>query len=182
MFTKKHDNASRRVFEAVLFAMLGALMLVGDIAMEALPNIHLVGVLTVVYTVVFRARALIPLYVYVFLNGAFSGFALWWLPYLYIWLPLWGAAMLIPRRAPRWLRCVLYPTVTALHGLLFGVLYAPAQALVYGFDFEATLAWIASGLVFDLVHTLGNFALGLLAYPLSEALRRLLARSRYYGA
>ena len=53
--------------------------------MELLPNIHLLGMLTMVYTIVFRIKALIPIYVYVFLNGIFAGFSPWWIPYLYIW-------------------------------------------------------------------------------------------------
>ena len=61
--------------------MLGAIMFATKVIMEFLPNIHPLGLLTVVYTVVFRKRALIPIYIYVFLNGLFSGFSFWWLPY-----------------------------------------------------------------------------------------------------
>ena len=42
-----------------------------------------------------------------------------------------------------------------------------------GFTFEQTLAWIAAGFTFDVIHTVGNFAVGLLIYPVSEALNRL---------
>ena len=70
--------------------MLGTIMFVSKIVMEALPNIHLLGTLTMTYTVVYRKKALIPLYVYVFLNGLYAGFSLWWVPYLYIWTILWG--------------------------------------------------------------------------------------------
>ncbi|MBR2621042.1 MAG: hypothetical protein IKC97_01560, partial [Clostridia bacterium] len=72
---KRHSRRrqSRRIFEMVLFAMLGALMFCSDLIMEALPNIHLLGMLIVVYTIVFRRKALIPLYVYVLLMGVFSG-------------------------------------------------------------------------------------------------------------
>ena len=52
---------SQRIFEMVLFAMLGSLMFCSKIVMEALPNIHLLGMLIVVYTIVFRRKALIPL-------------------------------------------------------------------------------------------------------------------------
>ena len=64
--------------------MLGTIMFTSKIAMEALPNIHLVGMLTIVYTLVFRTKALIPIYIYVLMNGVYSGFSLWWMPYLYI--------------------------------------------------------------------------------------------------
>ena len=51
--------------ETVIFAMLGALMYASKIVMEALPNIHLLGMFTIVFTIVFRKKALIPIYVYV---------------------------------------------------------------------------------------------------------------------
>lgn len=161
------------VKEICLFAVLGALMFVSKIVMEALPNIHLLGMLTVTYTIVFRKKALIPIYTYVLLNGLFAGFNAWWVPYLYIWTILWGATMLLPKNMPKAVACVVYPVICALHGLFFGVLYAPVQALMFDFTLEQTLAWIAAGFTFDIIHTVGNFAVGLLIYPVSEALKRL---------
>ena len=160
--------------EICLFGILSALMFVSKIVMEALPNIHLLGMLTVTYTIVFRKKALIPIYVYVLLNGLFAGFNMWWVPYLYIWTVLWGATMLLPKNMPRGVAVVVYPIICALHGLLFGVLYAPVQALMYGFTFEQTLTWIVAGLGFDVVHMVGNFAVGLLIYPVSRVLPRLV--------
>ena len=66
----------------VLFAMLAALMFCSKKVMEGLPNIHLLGMFIMTFTVVFRKKALIPIYVYVFLDGLFGGFSMWWLPYL----------------------------------------------------------------------------------------------------
>ena len=48
----------------------------------------------------------------------------------------------------------------ALHGLFFGVLYAPVQAILYGMNFEETLVWIAAGFSFDLLHAGGNLVAG----------------------
>lgn len=166
-------NKHLSIREICLFGILAALMFISKIVMEALPNIHLLGMLTVTYTLVFRKKALIPIYVYVLLNGLFSGFNAWWVPYLYIWTILWGATMLLPKNMPKAVACVVYPIICALHGLCFGILYAPVQALMVGFTFEQTLAWIAAGFTFDVIHTVGNFAVGLLIYPVSEALKRL---------
>ena len=166
------------VYELVLFAMLGMIMFVSKWVMEFLPNIHLLGMLTMAYTLSFRAKALVPIYVYVFVNGLFAGFSTWWIPYLYIWTVLWGVTMLLPRRMPRWLCCVVYPVVCALHGLAFGVLYAPAQALMYGFTWEMTVAWVVAGLGFDVVHCVGNLLAGLLIVPTAELLN-VLKRSSH---
>jgi hypothetical protein len=172
---KRHSRRrqSRRIFELVLFAMLGALMFCSDLIMEALPNIHILGMLIVVYTIVFRWKALIPLYVYVLLMGVFSGLAEWWVPYLYIWTLLWGAVMLLPRRMPRSIAYVAYTTVCALHGLLFGVLYAPFYALIYRTGWAGMIAWIVAGFHFDLLHFFGNLGAGLFIVPVAELLSRL---------
>lgn len=160
----------------VIFAMLGALMYCSKVIMEALPNIHLLGMFTMVYTLVFRKKALYPIYVYVFINGLYAGFAMWWLPYLYIWTVLWAVTMLLPQNMPKKVACVVYPLVCCMHGLAFGTLYAPAQALMYGLNFKQMITWIIAGLPWDGVHGLGNLAAGLLIMPLSEFLNKILKR------
>lgn len=154
--------------------MLGAIMFVSKILMEMLPNIHLVGMLTMLYTVVFRKKALIPLYIYIFLDGVFGGFSMWWFPYLYIWTVLWAVTMVLPKNMPKRIAFFVYPAVCCLHGLCFGILYAPAQALFMGLDFEAMLAWIAAGFPFDLLHGLGNLAAGFLILPLSKLFFKMI--------
>ena len=81
--------------------------------------------------------------------------------------------MLLPKNMPKAVSCVVYPLLCALHGLFFGALYAPVQALMYGFSFEQTLTWIAAGLTFDIIHMIGNFAVGLLIFPISVTLKKL---------
>ena len=153
--------------------MLGTLMFISKILMEFLPNIHLLGMLIMVYTIVFRKKALIPIYLYVFLNGIFAGFSPWWIPYLYIWAILWGITMLLPRNMPKKVARVVYPIICALHGILFGTLYAPVQAILYGFDLKQTIVWIIGGLTFDILQCIGNLCAGLLVLPLSEVLKRI---------
>ena len=161
------------VREYAVFAMLGTIMFLSKLVMEFLPNIHLVGVLTVIYTIVYRHRALIPIYVCVMLIGLFYGFTMWWLPYLYIWTILWGAIMLVPRGLSKTAAAIVYPAIACLHGFLYGTLYAPAQALLFKLDFEATIAWIVAGFPFDLMHGVGNLVLGLLIPVLVPLLTRL---------
>jgi len=156
--------------------MLGTILFAGKIIMEAFPNIHFVGMLIMVYTVTFRLKALIPIYIYVIISGVYAGFAAWWVPYLYIWTVLWGITMLLPRKMPSWLACILYPLVCSLHGFAYGTLYAPAQALLFGFNFEQTIAWIISGIPFDIIHGISNLFTGMLVLPLSALLLRLKAK------
>lgn len=161
-----------------VYAMFGVLMLTSKILMEAVPNVHLLGMFTMLLTVVYRRRALYPIYTYVLLNGVYAGFASWWLPYLYIWTVLWGVVMLLPKNMPRKAAAVVYPLVCALHGLAFGTLYAPLQALMYGYDWRGMLTWISLGFPMDVLHAVGNLAAGLLILPLSDLLRKLNVRFR----
>ena len=149
-------------------------MFVSKVVMEALPNIHLLGMLTMTYTLVFRKKALFPVYVYVFLNGAYAGFSPWWVPYLYIWTVLWAVTMVLPRDLPEKKQRILYPAVCCLHGLLFGTLYAPAQAVMMGMNLKSMAAWIIAGLPWDAVHGAGNFCAGLLIVPLTRVMRKAL--------
>ena len=153
-----------------VFAMLGALMYASKIIMEVAPNVHLLGVFTIAFTVVYRKKALYPIYIYVLLNGIFCGFATWWIPYLYLWTVLWGATMLLPKRIPEKLRPLVYMLLCAAHGFLFGTLYAPAQALLYGLSFQKMIAWIISGLPWDFVHGVSNFFCGILIVPIIKIL------------
>ena len=160
------------VKEVAVFGMLGALMYASKMMLELLPNIHLIGVFIVAITVVYRKKALYPIYIFVFITGLFSGFATWWLAYLYIWTILWGMAMLIPENLPKKIAPIVYMTVCALHGIMYGVLYAPVQALIFGLDFDASIAWIVAGLPWDGIHAVSNFICGLLIVPIITVLRR----------
>lgn len=159
------------VKEIVVFGMLGSLMYASKMIMEVLPNIHLLGVFTIAFTVVYRKKALYPIYTYVLLNGVFAGFNMWWTPYLYLWTILWGVTMLLPKNMPKKIEPLVYMTVCALHGFLYGTLYAPAQAIMFGLNFEGMIAWIVAGLPFDAIHGVSNFFCGLLIVPIIRLLR-----------
>lgn len=157
--------------EITIFSMLGAVMYASKLIMEFVPNIHLLGVFTIAFTVVYRKKALYPIYIYVILNGMFSGFPAWWLPYLYLWTVLWGIVMLLPKNMPKKVQPIVYMVVCSLHGFLFGTLYAPAQALLYGLSFQGMIAWILAGLPWDCIHGMSNFFCGMLILPVISALR-----------
>ncbi len=160
--------------EITVFGMLGAVMYASKVLMEILPNIHLLGAFTIALTVVYRKKALYPIYAYVLINGLFAGFAAWWVPYLYIWTILWGVTMLLPQNLPQKLACPLYMIICGLHGIFFGTLYAPVQAILFGLNFKQMMAWIAAGIPWDMVHCVGNILSGLLVIPLIKVFRKMV--------
>ena len=161
------------VLDTVLFAILGAVLFAGKVAFEALPNIHPVTMLIMVYTVVFREKAFIPVGVFVAISGVFYGFSIWWLPQIYIWLAYVALTLMIPKNIKPTVAAVVYPVVCGLFGLIYGTLYAPGQALLFGYSFSQMMKWIASGLPFDALHAAGNVGFGLLVLPLSALMKKL---------
>lgn len=158
----------------VIFAMLGTIQFISKQVLEVLPNVELISTLTMVYTLVYRRRALIPIFLFIFMEGVLCGFNLWWVPYLYLWPILWGMTMLLPKRLPGWMRIPVYAAVCAFFGLIYGSLYAPFQAAAFlNWDWSKLPAWIIAGLPWDAAHAVGNLALGTLIVPLVDLLLEL---------
>ncbi len=159
--------------DIAVFGMLGAMMFASKMAMEWIPNVHLLGVFTIAITVVYRQKALYPLTIFIFILGLYAGFALWWIPHIYLWVVLWGITMLLPKRMPPKIAPIVYTAVCGLHGFLYGTLYAPSQALLFGLDFQGMIGWIIAGLPWDLVHGVSNLICGLLICPIVALLTRV---------
>ena len=79
--------------------------------------------------------------------------------------------MVLPRNMSKKVQTIVYMIVCALHGFLFGTLYAPAQAILYGLDLKGMVAWIVAGLPWDFVHGVSNFFCGILVMPIVSVLR-----------
>lgn len=169
---------SKQLFELILLTVFGVMMFSTKLVMAVLPNVHLIGMFIMVFTLSFRSKALIPIYVYVLLEGLVYGFGIYWIFYLYVWAILWAVTMILPKRMPQKVGAVVYPIVCALHGLSFGALCAPAQAIALGLSFKQMLLWIAMGFSFDITHAIGNFCFGMLILPLYLVLEKLKKNSR----
>lgn len=78
-----------------------------------------------------------------------------------------------PTKIPKKIQPIVYMIVNACHGFLFGTLYAPAQAILFGLSFKGMIAWIIAGLPWDFVHGVSNFFCGILIVPIVTLLRKL---------
>ena len=167
----------QKLANLILLVIFGVIMFISKMIMEFLPNIHAVAMFIAVFTLAYRHKALISIYVYVFLIGFIYGFNAWWYPYIYIWTVLWVLIMLIPKKLPMRFKVILSWVFCALHGLAYGTLYAPVQAAVFGLSFEAMISWIIAGLPWDIIHMVGNIAMGTLIYPLYRVLLKLMDKN-----
>ncbi len=146
-------------------------MYASKMIMEVAPNIHLIGVFVIAITVVYRKKALYPVYIFVLLTGLLNGFSAWWVPYIYIWTVLWAVTMMLPKQMPKKAWPFVYMAVCAMHGFCYGLLYAPAQAIMFGLNVEGMVSWIIAGLPFDMIHGVSNFFCGMLIMPIVSTLR-----------
>ena len=144
--------------------------------MEAFPNVHILAMLTVLYTLLFRFKALIPVFIFIILEGILCGFNTWWVPYFYLWPILWGMAMLIPRNKSSDVVSICCVAVCSLHGFIYGTLYAPFQALVFGLNFKGMISWIIAGIPYDIIHGVSNFFMGMLVYPIYVPMKKVLKK------
>lgn len=163
----------KSILEYAVFALLGALLIVVQVALAFLPNIELVSILIIAYTVVFGFKALIPTFVFVLAEWLIYGFGIWSINYIYVWPILVLLAYLFRKMESP----IFWAILNGFFGLIFGLLCAIAEAFIGGISFGITY-WI-NGIPFDIMHCIGNAVTALILFvPLKKA---LLLASRKIG-
>lgn len=155
-----------------LLGILTAVLLGGQVALAALPNVEIVSLLVILYSLLLGRQVFLIIYAFALLEGCLYGFGLWWVSYLYVWTLLAIIALALRRtEAP----ALFWAILSGFFGLAFGALCA-LPYLVTGGIAAAISYWLA-GLGFDLIHCAGNFLVCLLLFrPLYRLLSRLLRR------
>ena len=167
-----------RTLYIVLGALFGALLFISQIIAAPLPNIELVSLFIIVWTRVYRYGALPGIGVFILLEGLCYGFGIWWVSYLYIWFILWGMVMLVPpmKKARPLAAALGWASLSGVYGLAFGSLTAIPWLFRGGP--AAAIAYILSGIPFDITHGVANFVLAfLLAVPLIRLLSKLKSQT-----
>lgn len=153
----------------VRIALLGAALNVAKWALAFLPNVEIVSLLIIVYTLAFGRDTFWMILVFNLMEGVQWGFGLWWVSYLYAWPIL--MAVVLPLRRILKEEFLLWAVVSGFFGLIFGALFAVAYLPV---DVSYAVTYWVSGLPWDVWHGACNFILMiLLGKPLYRALKRL---------
>lgn len=156
------------VREIIVLGLMGAMLIVVQVALAIIPNIELVSLLIIVFTLIAGKKVFYAIYVFVLVEGLIYGFGIWWINYLYVWSILAVAALILRRNeAP-----VVWSIVSGLFGLLFGMLCAIPYFFMGGLG--AAVSYWVNGIVFDLMHGGGNIIAALFlfrpAYKVVKAL------------
>lgn len=150
-------------------ALLSAILYVSKVALEFLPNVELVSLLTVLYTLVFGKEAFLIVTVFNLFELIQWGFGTWWVSYLYVW-PLLVLITLLLKRVIKE-EFLIWSVVSGLFGLIFGSLFAIVYLPV---DSAYALAYWISGLPWDVWHGVCNFVLMLvIGKPLYLLLKKI---------
>ncbi len=152
---------------ALIGMMIATIEVVKD-TLAFLPNVELVTLLIVLYTLFFGKRIFLAIPVFVLLQGLLHGFGLWWIMYLYVW-PLLAVLTSLFRKQTSLL---FWSAFCGLYGLIFGALCSLPYIVLSGP--AAALAWWVAGIPFDIVHAASNAVLCFVLYkPLHMALGKL---------
>ena len=156
------------VKELVLIALLSALLLVAQVGLAFLPNIEVVSLLVILYTLFFKKKTLYIIYIFALLEGLIYGFGIWWLMYLYVWTILWGITVLLKsEKSP-----VIWAFISGFFGLFFGTLCSVPYFITGGVSMG--ISWIIAGLQMDIIHGISNFVVTLLLFqPLYTAFQKV---------
>lgn len=161
------DNKRINLYELVFLAVMAALMVVSQVALSALPNIELVTLFVILTAHRFGIRALYPIYAFVIVEGLIYGFHIWWIVYIYIWAVLAIIVCAVRKNS----NAIVYTIIAAVYGLLFGTLSSLPYFITGGIG--GGVAYIISGLTFDLLHLLGNtVSVAFLFAPLNAVLNK----------
>lgn len=152
----------------VQIGLLAAIMLIAQVALAALPNIELVSLLVILYTLHFKRKALYIIYIFVLAEGILYGFGMWWMAYLYIWTVLyWITRLLRHVEQPAW-----WAGIAGLFGLSFGALSSLPYLITAGP--AGAVAYFIAGIPFDITHCIGNVLTALLLFrPLNRLLSKI---------
>ncbi|MCR4595217.1 MAG: hypothetical protein K5673_00395 [Lachnospiraceae bacterium] len=166
--TKEH----KKIFSVLDIATIGvmaALLEVVKVALQAVPNVELVTLFIIVFTLYLGPKSLIAVWGFVGMECAVYGLGLWTVMYVYVWPILVLITCLLGKhRSSQWPFVVL----ASMFGLFFGAMCSIPYFFMGGY--ATALAWWVAGIPFDILHGVTNFiGAAVLFTPLMKALDRI---------
>lgn len=161
------SNTPLRSKDIALIGMMTATLEVAKTALNFLPNIELVTLLVILYSLYLGKRVFFAVYAFALIEGLLFGFGVWWIMYLYIW-PLLAVITLVFKNVQG---RFFWALLAAAFGLFFG-LFCAIPYLFIGGPSMAFSWWIA-GIPYDFIHCASNFLVVLVLLP---PLRKVMER------
>lgn len=157
-----------KIRDIAVSAFLTAIMYLQQVALSPLPNIHLCALLLILYTLYFPKLVFPVTAAFILLEGVTYGFGMWWISYLYTWPLLIAIVLIFRKNQSKW----FWASIGGGFGLIYGALCAIPYLFAGGIP--AAVAYWVSGIPFDILHCLGNFAaIVLLWKPMERVFKKL---------
>lgn len=144
-----------RIKDIVIVGIMSALLITVQVGLFFLPNIELVSLLIILFTIIYGWKTLYIIYIFVIAEGLIFGFGIWWINYLYVWTILMLITMFFrDKRSP-----FFWAILSGAFGLSFGALCSIPYFFIGGIPMA--VSGIISGIPFDAIHCLSNYVITL---------------------
>lgn len=168
----KHNKVEKKrklsVKDIALIGIMTATLIASKMALAVLPNIEIVSLLIIVFTLTFGFKVFYSIIIFICIETFIWGMGLWSIMYLYTWPLLAITTYLFRKQDSVW----FWSIVSGIFGLFFGALGSILYLIIGGV--RTAFAWWIAGIPWDIVHCFGNFVLALVLYrPLMATLRKL---------
>lgn len=161
-------KTSLKTKDLAVMGVMAAIVFISQVALSFLPNIELVTLLFILYTLVIGRKVFGVVYAFVLLEGITYGFGLWWINYLYVWTVLCFITLVFRKQTS----FVCWSIISGFFGLAFGALCSLPYFFISG-PSGAFAYWIA-GIPSDITHCIGNVFLCLILFkPLHYILMKI---------
>ena len=170
--SSSESTNSLDVYDIVLVGILSATLTAGKMALAFVPNVEIVTLLFILYTVTLGLKkALLTAIIFSTIEIFIYGFSTWVLGYYFIW----PALILITWVLRKTVNSEYgYAIIGGLFGLCFGMFFAVFESIFYGWAYGFSY-WVR-GIPMDILHGVSNFIIILLLYkPLSKILKKCKA-------
>ena len=156
------------VYDLALCGLFSAILFVAQVVFAFLPNIEFVTLLIIVYTLVFKKRTILIIYIFALLEGLVYGFGIWWIMYLYVWTILYFIVNVFRKNDSS----IGWAVIGGFFGLSYGLLCSIPYAVAGGMNMG--IAWWIKGIPFDIIHGIGNFVIILVLFkPIYNMLKKM---------
>lgn len=162
------DKMKLTTKDIALIGVMIATLEAAKMALSFLPNVELVTLLIILYTLFFGYRIFYAIFAFILIEGCLYGFGLWWFMYAYIWPLLAGITYLFRKQQSIW----FWSVISGVFGLFYGALCSITYLFTGGP--QTAFAWWIAGIPFDLIHCGANFVLCLVLFlPLRSVLQKV---------
>ena len=164
----RHFEIRKLVYTALLTAIIEA----AKWALNAIANVELVSLLTMIFTIYFGWQiTLCSLLLFALIECLWWGVSIWTVTYFYVWPLLILVTWLFRDKMDRYTAAL----ISGFFGLSFGALCSLTTLVMSGP--EAAFAWWIAGIPYDVVHGISNCIIAFILYePLIRALKRMNIR------